>query len=190
MSHVITTDSGIAFDFDRPSSEMVCVEDIARALSNVCRFGGHVVQHYSVAQHAVFVRDLVVGLGHPELGFAALHHDSHEAYTGDIPTPLKVMLAPAYYNITDRVDTAIAEAFGIDPNEFDHAVIKTADAQVLRYEGVQLKSGPGAHRFAQAMGFQAIDVPQITPLSPRSAEREFLAAHDAEVRARREPAYA
>lgn len=190
--HTISTHVGVAFDFSNPTAEQIVVEDIAQALSNICRYGGHVERPYSVAQHAVFVRDLVIQAGHPELGFAALHHDSHEAYIGDMPTPLKVMVGEEYATIQDTVNRVVAEALNIDVVDFTHDVVKAADYRALEIEGVQLKSGTGSLLFARALDIsphiQDGD-PIITPLMSYDAKREFLWAHDYEVRKRREPAY-
>jgi hypothetical protein len=64
--------------------------DIAQALSNLCRFGGHSRAFYSVAQHSVIVSDLLADTGAaPDAVLAALLHDAAEAYLGDLPHPLK-----------------------------------------------------------------------------------------------------
>src|SRR5215211_3245285 len=87
--HIIDTASGVRLDLDHPRSEDIRIEDVAGGLSKVCRFGAQALEYYSVAQHALLVRRLVEEGGYPELALAALHHDSHEAYLCDIPSPLK-----------------------------------------------------------------------------------------------------
>lgn len=62
--------------------------DIVRSLSRICRFGGGLNEHYSVAQHSCMVADLVPS----EYEAAALLHDAAEAYIGDIVRPLKQWL--------------------------------------------------------------------------------------------------
>ena len=42
-----------------PDPSQLDPDDIARALGNVCRFGGHARTFYSVAQHSVIVSELV-----------------------------------------------------------------------------------------------------------------------------------
>src|SRR5918994_6288050 len=102
--HVINTVSGAHLDLADPDPGAIRLEDIAAALSKVCRFGAQTTRFYSVAQHAVLVQRLVVEAGRPDLSLAALHHDSHEAYVGDVTTPLKRMLGRQYHDVCARLD--------------------------------------------------------------------------------------
>ncbi len=115
--HVLDTASGRKIDLDQPDPSQISLEDIAGGLSRICRFGAQAVRFHSVAEHAVLVSRLVADGGHPQLGLAALHHDSHEAYVCDIPKPLKRKLSAAgdhtYDEVCEALDTAISAALGI-----------------------------------------------------------------------------
>ena len=50
MSPQITTYSGKHFDITHPNPEAICIEDIAHALSLICRGNGHMTTFYSVRQ--------------------------------------------------------------------------------------------------------------------------------------------
>jgi len=91
-------------------------EDIANALANICRFGGHSSVFYSVAQHSLIVCDLLEDRGaSPEELMAALMHDAAEAYLGDLPHPIKHRseLGAAYRDAEKRLEAVIAERFGL-----------------------------------------------------------------------------
>jgi 5'-deoxynucleotidase YfbR-like HD superfamily hydrolase len=115
--YLLDTASGRQLDLADPHPDDIELEDIASALSKVCRFGAQAREFYSVAQHAVLVRDLVIAMGRPDLAAAALHHDSHEAFVGDIPAPLKRLLNARaddlYDRISDNFDRAIETKLGI-----------------------------------------------------------------------------
>ena len=186
---ILETYTGLAFDYDDPQPSMVSLQDIARSLSLTARFGGHTKRFYSVAAHALLVRALVVEAGHPELALAALHHDSHEAYIGDIPSPLKASLGTKHRKIADEIDFAIADAFKIDPILFGHDAVKQADADALILEGSKLKrSGATGPHWARSRA-KAL-APKWPPFwkfesyrDPRNAEAAFLRAHRGDVRA-------
>jgi len=117
-----------------PDPEQLDAGDIARALANQCRFGGHSRVFYSVAQHSVIVSELVERRGgDAEDAFAALMHDATEAYLGDMPHPLKHRspLGAAFRAAEEQLERAIRDRFRIRPNM---AEIKRADRALLATE--------------------------------------------------------
>lgn len=175
--------SGLWFDFDDPRPEQISLTDIAGALSQTNRFGGHTPWPYSVAEHACLVRRLVIEDGHPELALAALHHDSHEAYIGDLPTPLKNALerAGVYRPLVASIDLAIGAALDVDALEFHHSAVVAADQLALRWEASVVKPSRG---IAGAWAWR--ELPDVAEdwapgLDPESAREAFLAAHKASV---------
>lgn len=87
----LQTRSGRAFDLLRPEPHMVDFEaDVAVALGRIPRFTGHTRDAaYSVAQHCVIGADvLLCETGDIALAIAFLLHDAHEAFVGDIATPI------------------------------------------------------------------------------------------------------
>jgi uncharacterized protein len=90
-----------------PREEEVHLDDIVHALSHVCRFGGHCLFHYSVAQHSVLVAK------DAEHKLEALLHDAAEAYLGDIIRPLKKDHGLTRYREAEsRVHAVICRRFG------------------------------------------------------------------------------
>ncbi|MEW6256917.1 MAG: hypothetical protein AB1592_13260 [Pseudomonadota bacterium] len=86
---------GRAMDLDAPTPDMVDLfGEVAEALARVARYGGHTPSGvYSVAQHCVLGADaIIVETGDPTLAAAFLLHDAHEAYIGDITTPVSQAL--------------------------------------------------------------------------------------------------
>lgn len=106
----ILTFLGKTIDLRAPDAQQIDPRDIAHALGQICRFGGHTSKFYSVAQHSCIVADLVP----EEHKLAALLHDATEAYCGDVVQPLKQVL-PAYRDIEQRFWISICERFWIDP---------------------------------------------------------------------------
>lgn len=106
----ITTATGKRFYFMEPFESIVDIGDVAHALSNICRFGGHCHQFYSVAQHSI----LCFRIASDEFKYEALMHDSSETYLGDIPSPLKWCLkeGTVWPQIQCSVEQCVATTFG------------------------------------------------------------------------------
>jgi len=93
----IRTASGIAFDLFSPKVEDVRIADIAHALARLTRYTGHgrAGKHFSVAEHSVRVCHYAMRVrphdDHESRAWhwAALLHDAHEAFVGDVTSPLK-----------------------------------------------------------------------------------------------------
>lgn len=99
------TRSGTRFYPLNPKIESILIEDIAFALSNTCRYGGH-TQFYSVAEHSCIVADNLP----PALKLLGLLHDATEAYLGDMVRPLKQQM-PQYREAEHNLWKVIAEKF-------------------------------------------------------------------------------
>lgn len=127
----IQTFTGKRFYPADPRPDQIDIEDIARALSRICRFAGHCERFYSVAQHSVYVSGLVP----PEHQLCALLHDATEAYLVDIPRPVKNLLTE-YRVLEHRAWLAIAKRFDLPP--IMPECVKDADNRMLLAEKDQL----------------------------------------------------
>lgn len=158
--------SGLYFHPFDPKPEEIEIEDIASALSKVCRFGGHCTKFYSVAQHSLEVEAHVTPFT-PQWSRVALLHDATEAYVGDMVAPIKrhpdLM---GYRELEHFLWKAIAERFGLP--EVMPPEVKDADQRMLATESRDLVSGPGFRDITPYRG-------TIKPMKPRKAERAFIA---------------
>jgi 5'-nucleotidase len=160
---------GTRFDLAEPRAEDVRIEDIAYALSKLCRFTGHCKRFYSVAQHSIHVAEIVAET-HPEWALAALLHDAEEAYIGDISSPLKALIrnnggARLLEGIVANVEFAIEDRFGLfdsktGPYRARRDCIKAADLKMLATERRELMPTPPADG---ADWFAATGVPGVEP---------------------------
>lgn len=162
----IQTFTGKQFWPLEPRIEDIDINDIAHALSNLCRYGGHVEQFYSVAQHCVLVSRVVP----QEHALRGLLHDASEAYLIDVPRPIKRSEGMEVYRAAEkRLEAAIYTRFGLSPE--DPECIKTADNQLLRTEQRDLmKPAP-----AEWKDYRVGALPEtIIPWTPLASRRAFL----------------
>lgn len=127
-----------------PSVKDIDIEDIAHALSMICRFGGHTRRHYSVAEHSWRVSIALRQEGASRLEqLEGLMHDAAEAYVGDVTWPLKNSVGmEGYYEIEHLFEDAIRCRFGL-PLKLS-AKVKRMDLVLLETEKRDLTNeGPG-----------------------------------------------
>lgn len=176
MSGWIQTVSGARFDFDRVAGAPggIRLADIAHALGNICRFGGHCVAFYSVAQHSVEVSDRLSIHGR-DVAVAGLLHDAAEAYVGDVVQPLTHRLGDEFAFL-ERV--ILSEIFGVarvpSPSAETWALVRAADLQALMTERRDLLARPPEPWGAE---FEAVTPwpERIDPWPPRTASALWAA---------------
>lgn len=132
-SNYIFTKSKGKFYFNNPTTyfsklpHSEFAREVAYALSNLCRFNGHCDQYYSVLHHTLLgymtlvdLRSTIISSFKDSLQLSGqeatvlvhyaivlwLLHDASEAYLGDIPSPLKVLL-PEYSKLETEVQESI-----------------------------------------------------------------------------------
>jgi uncharacterized protein len=164
----IQTFSGAKFYPLNPREYEICVEDIAHALANQCRYAGHVREFLSVAEHSVRVSRAC----DPADALWGLLHDASEFVLGDICRPLKHLPQFAFYReAEDRLQRMICRRFGL-PEEMPESV-QLADETLLATEARDLMAPlhPEWARWIEAI----TPLPErIVPWPPVLAEAMFL----------------
>lgn len=127
---------GHAFDIFNPDTWVFDLQDMAIALGNTCRFGGH-VSFYSVAEHSVRVARWLEDEGYPPLvQLLGLMHDGIEAYIGDIIRPIKKYADLGGESVMDlerSMEFAMFGAFDLLTPDFEDlwVLVKKADMAVF-----------------------------------------------------------
>lgn len=136
-SNYIFTQSKGKFNFKNPElyfkdlPHSSFAKEIAYALSNLCRYGGHCDRFYSVLHHTLLGYQTLVDMIVPitdrikddlkvttEQSQRVFHyavvlwllHDASEAYLCDVPSPLKAFL-PDYSKLEESVESAINDIY-------------------------------------------------------------------------------
>lgn len=139
MSSIVTY-TGKRFPLFKPTVDDVCIEDIAHALSLLCRFTGHCKRFYSVGLHSYLASVLVS----KEHALEALLHDGAEAYVNDLSRPLKHNpRMEAYSEIEGTIDYVIRAKYGLPQvatPPYMTQEVKDVDNKLVYTEGKQLTS--------------------------------------------------
>lgn len=170
----IQTFTGKKFFPLEPKVEDVDIRDIARALSLLCRFGGHCKEFYSVAQHSVLVSKHC----DPIDALWGLLHDASEAYLMDLTRPVKHELRrqSAGFSWFDLIETklmtTVCTKFNLVHTEPES--VKKADLLLLCTEARDLMA-PSPHKWTSLEALEGkILEDKIVPMHPALAELEFL----------------
>lgn len=165
----IQTYTGKKFYPLAPRVKDIDIQDIAHALSLICRFTGHCREFYSVAEHCIRVSKLC----RPDTQLLALLHDASEAYLSDVSGPLK--RSPyfrEYRSFEANLQALILRRFGISASLGQQRCVKHADAVLLATEARDLLTAP-PEPWGQFLPHPFPST--IRPLSAKLAESLFLA---------------
>ncbi|WP_079415642.1 hypothetical protein [Thiomonas intermedia] len=163
----LLTNSGIDVRPGQVDPAAVHIEDIAHALSLRCRFLGHTRIHYSVAQHCLLVARILDGMDAPrDAILCGLMHDAHEAYVGNVPTSIKILLGTAWSDVELQAEAAVLTATGLTHSMMDwRDLIRHVDRIALATERRDLmRFDAGSNRPWVLAGIE----PHPTP--PRKAD--------------------
>lgn len=113
----------------------IAIEDVAHALSLLCRSGGQFPTFYSVGQHSLACAKEAAARGYSkDVQLFCLLHDASEAYISDITRPVKERLKE-YLPIEKRLQNTIYTKFlGRLPDEEEQKKIDDIDNSMLYHE--------------------------------------------------------
>lgn len=131
----ITTVTGKHFYPLNPNLLDIDIEDIAHALSLICRANGHFKYFYSVAQHSIACSDEAAERGYsPEVILGCLLHDASEAYLCDVTRPVKKHI-PQYLRAEEKLQDVIWKRFiGRELTDVEKKQIFEIDDDILSME--------------------------------------------------------
>ena len=169
-SNIYQTYSGLKINPFALSSDDIRIVDIAHALSNQCRFTGHVKHFYSVAEHSIACSRLVPDSD----SLWALLHDASEAYIQDIASPVKRHeIFDKYRDLEFVIQSTVNRTFDL----YGHTPksVKIADRMMLRREAEYLLS-PLNYDVWDRKWLEDIPNADIVVFcwSPKEAEAKFL----------------
>lgn len=162
MHDYISTYTKEKFHYDDPAVDSINITDIAKGLSNTCRFSGQLEEFYSVAQHSVAVSEMLP----PEYALEGLLHDAAEAYMSDITSPLKKLL-PDYQELERYLMLVINCEFGVDFTKASKEMVKQADWKRLLWEARDLKGEVWEPE-------TLLPTAKVFPLLPKDAYKQFM----------------
>jgi 5'-deoxynucleotidase YfbR-like HD superfamily hydrolase len=178
----MTLYSGREVDIFNLNLKDIDIEDIAHALSNLCRYGGHCLFHYSVALHS-YLCSLEEGTREEQLAF--LLHDASEAFVNDLVRPIKHRPEFEHYRLEeDKIQKIVFEKFELEypfsqrVHDVDNHILRTElKAVVINRDEISACSSEKEISLREARKFLRKEkkdncvIPQISPLE---AEELFL----------------
>ena len=106
MSCIMTYTKRMLDPLDAKEQDLA-IEDVAHALSLLCRANGHFPHFYSVGQHSInCVREAQARGYSMRVQLGCLLHDASEAYLSDVTRPIKPHLT-GYAEYEDKLQNQI-----------------------------------------------------------------------------------
>lgn len=179
--------SGRRLDLLDPTPVDIEIEDIAHGLAFVARWNGQTKGDfaYSVAEHSLLV-EAIYGRLNPNAPtkwkLATLLHDAPEYVIGDMISPVKASVGPAYDELDKRLTAAIHIRFGL-PAAIPAAVkkqIKKADKISAWMEAVQIAgfTSTEANKLFGRPDADIVSEFEIRLRPPSDVRNDFTARHD------------
>lgn len=167
---IMNTFTGRQFDPLKITVEDICIEDIAHALSLLCRGGGHLIHFYSVGQHSLNCANEAKARGYSEkVVLSCLLHDATEAYICDVIRPVKEHLAN-YNEIEATIIKVIWEKYGLEELTEDEKMIwRQIDNDILGHELKNLMVGERNREV-----IELCSKPDFLERNYKEIEKEFL----------------
>jgi hypothetical protein len=172
-----------------PQGRPILLRDIAHQAALTNRWNGATRRPYSVAEHSLLVSEISQRNGEPLIvQFAALLHDAHEAYTGDMVSPVKAALNAitwrhggplAWEELESQHAHGVRRYFGVLTVFVSHRLaLRRYDLEALATERRDLTSWhPDTHRPWSVLGDESLDpehifraVPWVDLASPERSE--------------------
>lgn len=169
----ILTWAGMYVDPKDPDPNDIRIDDIAHALSLICRYNGHTDVHYSVAQHCIVVVDRLKTMKAPfKAQLMGLLHDSEEAYLGDMVSPVKKKY-PEFCADGDELRAFIYDQYIKDWDSFPlySDLVKKADMDAYHMERLSFWA---PYDVAERTIFEKFGRSVIKPIPPKQIELQFL----------------
>lgn len=141
----IQTRHGKAVSLTEPDPKTIIKADIAYSLARTYRYGGHTRYPHSVAEHCVLMSE--IPRLDPKIAMGCLLHDAHEAYIGDIQSPVSAALfgqdKSKLEALKSKLDKAIIASLqpGIGDEVLRCAEVRELDRRIVRDEAEQLLGG-------------------------------------------------
>lgn len=143
MADYITTYGGTHFVPTEPEIDKIHIEDVAHALSLICRGNGHLKTFFSVGQHCIYCAKEAALRGYSDrIVLMCLIHDASEAYMSDVPRPFKQYLKE-YNEFEDKLlDMIYSKYLGSKLSKEEEKILKTVDDDLLYYDLTILLNEP------------------------------------------------
>jgi len=180
----IRTYSGHLLNLENPDHSHVSIKCISHSLSKIGRFNGHTItiEGYSVAEHSVMVSDIIWNMGGGrDAMLCGLMHDAHEAYVGDVISPLKNLpeLKAGFEIIDRRFRDLITKTFNL---KWDNRIVRlVAEADEIAL-ATEMRDITSKNDYSGKLGPRTKRIKHTC--SAAQAQLEFMRAYDVLTRER------